>query len=98
MRLSREKINHLSHLIVNALWENDDVDFKTEINDVRLEIAHIITKELSIEDEIDKKVRQIIESYSRKIEEGSTEWTVLYEQKYEEEMKKLRGDYDVPSS
>ena len=95
MRLSREKINYLSHIVVKTLWESDEVDFKVDINQVRLGIACMITEELEIEDKVDEKVHQFLESYSRNIEEGSTEWTVLYEKKYEEEMKKLRGDYDI---
>ena len=94
MRLSREKINHLSHLILKALWEDENVDFIEEKNKVRLEIVRLITEELKLDDEIDKIVREAIKSYSRKIEEGSQEWEVLYNKKYGEELRKRRN-YDI---
>ncbi len=46
MRISREKVNHISKMIVNDLVKRDDFDYKTELNDVRLEITHVINEYL----------------------------------------------------
>lgn len=91
MRLSREKVNHLSKLILKDLLEDDRVEFYCDENDLRLEIVDIIKGELEVEDEIDDAVRRTIESYSKDIREGTDEWEILYHKHYNEETKKRRG-------
>jgi len=91
MRLSREKINHLSHLIINALLEDENIEIFKAKNDIRLEIVRVITEEVMLEEEIDNKVRGILSSYKRKqLLEGSREWEILYQKTYEEEMNKKK--------
>ncbi len=91
MRLSREKVNHLSKLILKDLLQDDRVEFYCDENDLRLEIVDIIKSELEVEDEIDDAVRRTIESYSKDIREGTDEWEILYHKHYNEETKKRRG-------
>lgn len=91
MRLSREKINHLSKLILSGFMEDDRLEFFCDENDLRLEIVGILRTELEIEDDIDNSVRKIIESYSKDIREGTDEWEILYHKHYNEETKKRRG-------
>ncbi len=91
MRLSREKINHLSNLIIKRLSENEMVEFLKEANDVRLQVVSTITEELKIDDVIDEAVKNTIASYSKKIPEGSNEWEIMYNKLYDEGMKKKRG-------
>lgn len=91
MKLSREKINHLSKLILKGLLKDDRVEFFCDENDLRLEIVNILRTELEIEDEIDETVRRTIESYSKEIREGTDEWEILYHKHYNEETKKRRG-------
>lgn len=88
MRLSRSKINHLSHIIINALEEDPNVELLKDTNLVRLDIVRIITRELKVEEEVDEIARRKLSSYSRKIQEGSQEWDVLYQKIFEEEMDK----------
>lgn len=91
MRLSREKINHLSKLIIDGLIKDDRVEFFDEENNIRLEIVKVITDLLKIDDDIDTDVREIISSYSKNIKEGTPEWDVLYNKHHNEEDKKRRG-------
>ena len=88
MRISREKVNHISKMIVNDLAKRDDFDYKTELNDVRLQITHVINEYLKIEDSADENARKICASYSRKMREGTDEWDILYNRHYEEHMSK----------
>ena len=88
MRISREKVNHISKMIVTDLVKRDDFDYKTELNDVRLEITHVINEYLKIEDSADENARKICASYSRKMREGTDEWDILYNRHYEEYMSK----------
>jgi hypothetical protein len=90
VRLSRGKINHLSKLLLEALEKDERVDFLAEPNDVRLQMVRIITDELTIDEIVDEEVRRILQSYSKRLREGTPEWEVLYNKHYEEEMLKRR--------
>lgn len=88
-RLSREKINFLSHQILNLLYENDEVEFLVEPNEIRLSIVKSIEEEIKLYNLIDKKAIQKIQSQKKHIEEGSREWEILYRKYYNEEVSKL---------
>ena len=88
MRISNDKVNHISKLIVNDLEKRDDFDYKTELNDVRLRIANIMKSFLKIEGQADENARKICASYSRKLREGTDEWEILYNKHYEEFLSK----------
>ena len=88
MRLSRDKVMHLSHLIVQALDDKDLVTWLKDRNSLRMEIANMMLGELSVEEEVEKEVQRILRSYKRKIVEGSREWDVMYRKTFEEQMKK----------
>ena len=88
MRLSRDKVMHLSHLIVQALDDKDLVTWLKDRNSLRMEIANMMLDELSVEEEVEKEVQRILRSYKRKIVEGSREWDVMYRKTFEEQMKK----------
>ena len=89
MRLGREKINQLSHLIIQGLLDTEGVSFLQPDNDVRLEVVRVITQEMMVDDQLDQKVREKLDSYSRPILEGSREWEVMYRKLYEEELNRL---------
>jgi len=89
MRLSREKINLLSHQVTEKLASIDAVDFIEDRNTIRLAVVDILTKWLKKEEEIDKAARQKIESQKRTIPEGSAEWDILYRKYYDEEMRNM---------
>lgn len=88
MRLSRDKVIHLSHLIVDALEDKELVTWRTDKNSLRTEIVNVMLEDLRHEDNIDQEVRRILRSYKRKIVEGSSEWDVMYQKIFEEQMKK----------
>jgi len=87
MRLSREKINILSHEIAERLASIDEIDFIEDRNTIRLAVVEILNKWLKKEADIDKGARHKIESQRRGIPEGSAEWEILYRKYYEEEMR-----------
>jgi hypothetical protein len=89
MRLSREKVNRLAHLVADQLASLDEVEFVEDRNTIRLEITKIINEELKREEAIDREARQKIESQKKSVPEGSLEWDILYRKYYAEEMKKL---------
>lgn len=89
VRLSREKINYLSRQILNALFEEDEVEFLDEPNEIRLSIVKSIEEELKLYDQLYKKAIQKIETQKKSIKEGSREWEILYRKYYNEEISKL---------
>ena len=94
MKLSRDKINDLSHKIVAALRKSRDFRLKRDPNDVRLEMVKIITELLQTEEKVDRAARTKIRSQKRDIPEGTEEWDLLHKRYYAEELKKLGIDLD----
>jgi len=88
-RLSREKINFIARLILNALFENDEVEFLDEPNEIRLSIVKSIEEELKLYDLLNQRSAEKIRSQKKSIEEGSREWEILYRKYYNEEISKL---------
>ncbi len=89
MRLTREKVNLLSHQIAENLATIDEVEFIEDRNTIRLAIVDILTKWLKKEEEVDKAARHKIEAQKRTIPEGGGEWEILYRKYYDEEMRSL---------
>ncbi|HEX6503769.1 MAG TPA: DUF507 family protein [Terriglobales bacterium] len=89
MRVSRDKVNKVAHVVADALAEMGDVDFVEDRNSIRLEIRRLMEEVLNQEAKIDSAARQKIESQKRTILEGSQEWDILYRKYYNEEVKKL---------
>ena len=90
MRLSRDKIMRLSHLILQRMNEDDGVEFYADLPEIRQEIFQVIASEMKADEAIDATVRRKIETQKRTILEGSDEWDVLYRKYYEEESQKHR--------
>jgi hypothetical protein len=78
MRLSDDKISHLTHVILKGLLEKKVVTPIEDEGQIRRDIRRVIVKELKIADGIDEMVRKKLQSYSKKIYEGGSEWEVLY--------------------
>ena len=90
MKLSREKVVHLSHVALNALNQDEEVEFFADPQEIRQQIFQIISDEMRSDEAIDAAVRRKLESQKRAIVEGSDEWDVLYRKYYEEEMARHR--------
>ena len=89
MRLSRDKVNKVAHVITDALAEMSEVDFVEDRNTIRLEVRKILEDLLNQEEKMDQAARLKIENQKRTILEGSQEWDILYRKYYSEEVKKL---------
>jgi uncharacterized protein len=89
MRLSDDKIAHLSHMVFDALVKSGaaSVPDKDDARS-RRELKQAIAKSLKKEEELEETVRAKVLSYSRKVMEGSQEWDILFQKHYQEELKK----------
>ena len=92
MKLSRDKINDISHKLVSAMRRSRVVRLKKADNDVRLQIVSTFTEILSIEDKVDRAARTKIRSQKREIPEGTEEWDLMHKRYYAEELRKLGID------
>ncbi|HEU0108888.1 MAG TPA: DUF507 family protein [Vicinamibacteria bacterium] len=90
MKLSREKILRLSHLILDHLNKDEEIEYYADPQEIRQEIVKMISDEMKTDEAIDALVRRKIETQKRTIQEGSDEWDVLYRKYYEEEVGRHR--------
>ncbi len=88
MMLSEDKISHLSHVLLRDLIAQNLVELTEEEGAIRREIKRTIVAELGVGEEIDQIVRKKLQSFSRKVIEGSPEWEVMYRKFFKEEETK----------
>ena len=89
MRISRDKLNKLAHVVADTLAETGPVEFLEERNMIRQEARKALEKLLMEETKIDAAARLKISSQRKIIPEGSQEWDILYRKYYNDEVKKL---------
>ena len=89
MRISRDKLNKLAHVVADTLAETDECEFLEDRNTIRQEARKALEHLLMEEMRIDQAARKKIESQRKVILEGSQEWDILYRKYYTDEVKKL---------
>jgi uncharacterized protein len=89
VRISRDKLNKLAHVVSDILAETDEAEFLEDRNTIRQEARKALEKLLLEEMRIDQAARLKIQSQRKIIPEGSQEWDILYRKYYNEEVKKL---------
>ena len=89
MKLSRDRVNELSHKIVAGMRKSRDFRIRKDPNDLRLSLVREMTDILQLEDRIDKAARQKVRTQKRDIVEGGEEYDLLHKRYYAEELKKL---------
>ena len=89
MRLSRDKLNKLAHVVADTLAETEECEFLDDRNTIRQEARKALEKVLTDEMKIDQAARLKIASQRKIIVEGSQEWDILYRKYYNDEVKKL---------
>lgn len=89
MKLSHEKMVHLSHVLIAALQDADAVDVVAEPNDIRNRMLSVLRDELRRDEDIEARARRKISTQKRNIPEGGPEWEILFRKYYEEELVRL---------
>jgi hypothetical protein len=90
LRLSREKIVHLSHIMADFLENEPKTKLIAPKNEIRLMIVELITKEMKKDAAADLEAREKIRTMKDDIPEGSPEWDVLYYKLYQEALDHAR--------
>lgn len=89
MILSPERQSYLAQLVTDKVWGDDIVDFSDDDEAFRAARQAVVNfvKEVA---EIDVKAREKILTLKRGVQEGTSEWDIMYRKYYEEE-KNRRG-------
>ncbi len=89
MRISRDKVNKLAHVVADTLAETEEAEFQEDRNTIRQEARKILEMLFTEETKIDAAARTKISSQQRIILEGTQEWDILYRKYYNDEVKRL---------
>lgn len=89
MRISRDKVNKLAHVIADTLADTPEAEFMEDRNTVRQEARKVLEMLFTDELRIDAAARGKISSQQRIIQEGTQEWDILYRKYYNDEVKRL---------
>lgn len=92
MKLSRDKINEISHKLVVALKKSRECRLRRDQNELRLEVVRLISDILSKEDKADKAARAKIRTLKKEVPEGTEEWDIQHKRFYADELKSLGID------
>jgi len=85
--ISDDRQSHLAHIITDAIWNDDLVDYSDD--DLAVRVARQAIAEFVKEDrDIDQFARDKVASLKRGVIEGSPEWDIMFKKYYEEERNK----------
>jgi len=88
VKLSEQRISHLSRQILDGLWKGDLIDYRDE-GEALQTVKETLARLLSVDDEVDSLVREKL-SRQKTIVPGSREHQVMYDKYFREEMSKRR--------
>jgi uncharacterized protein len=89
MKISRDRVNEISHKLVTAMRRSRDFRVRKDPNELRLALVREMTELLQVEDRVDRAARQKVRTQKRDIPEGGEEFDILHKRYYAEELKKL---------
>ncbi len=94
LKLSRNKVNHLTRLIIEYIENNEELDYSEDIGNIRMKVFHIIMDELRLYEDIEERAKDRVGTQKRNIPEGSREWEILFRKYANEELVKLGRVWD----
>jgi len=89
MRLTEQKINHISVLLVKGLKKEGLADFTDETQALRI-IRETTMQYLRWDEILETEAREKIKKQKKSIPEGSDEWRILYKKYYDEAKAKRK--------
>lgn len=94
LKLSKNRVNYLTKLVVDYIQESDDIDYTDDIGNIRFKIYHYILDELKLLEDIETLAHDKIISQKKNIPEGSREWEILFRKYTGEELAKLGRNWE----
>jgi hypothetical protein len=90
MRLSREKVVYLSHILIEHLEKDPAIKLREEPNAIRNYIVDVLMTQLIKDEKMEETARRKIRSMKKSVVEGSRDWDILFWKYYQEELDKHR--------
>ena len=87
--ISEDRISHISHKIIDKLWQDDLADFSDDARALNL-VKSSISAYFALAGDVDLAVRNKLASYAQAKVPGSRDWDILYQKFYREEMDKRK--------
>ena len=78
MRLSKERVRHISESLVAKLQEEGHVAIVGDRKVFVAQIDHAILEELLVEDRLNVEVRQLLKAYEQDIERGQVDFQRMF--------------------
>jgi len=94
LKLSKNRVNYLTKLIVDFIEKSDEIDYSDDIGNIRFKIYHFILDELKMFEDIETAARDKIISQKKNIPESSREWEILFRKYTGEQLDKLGRNWD----
>ena len=94
LKLSKNRVNYLTKLIVDFIEKSDEIDYNDDIGNIRFKIYHFILDELKTFEDIETAARDKIISQKKNIPEGSRDWEILFRKYTGEQLDKLGRLWD----
>lgn len=89
MRLTKQQTEEISKIILKKLKGMDMVTFNAPEDKVLHRIVEIITKDLMVEEELDREVKKFLEAYEADFKSGKLEYMKMFN-KIKEKLVKER--------
>jgi hypothetical protein len=94
LKLSRNKVNYLTKLIVEYIESNEELDYLDDLGNIRLKIFHLLMDELRLYEDIEERAKERVNAQKKNIPEGSREWEILFRKYSSEELGRLGRVWD----
>jgi hypothetical protein len=94
LKLSKNRVNYLTKLIVDHIQTSEDIDYSGDIGNIRFKIYHLILDELKLFEDIETAAQEKIVSQKKNIPDGSREWEILFRKYSNEELSKLGRNWE----
>lgn len=78
MRLSKERVRHLSRVLSLRLQEEGQLTVTGDTHAFVDQLEASITTELSVEDRLNAEVREMLKSYADQIERGQVDYQKMF--------------------
>ena len=91
MKLSPERVSFLARQMTERLKATSGIEVRTRTTQMTAAILRAFREVLLEDEQIEAKAKDKIRSLSRPVPKGSEEWQILFQQYYEEELKKHGG-------
>jgi len=78
MRLSKERVRHMSEALVTRLVQDGHVSLTGTSKSLVDALDQAVTDELSVEDRLNNEVRQLLKAYEHQIESGQVDYQKMF--------------------